>query len=213
MLQIQRFVFNPFYENTYVIWEDESKEAALIDPGCFDESEKDVLTKFIYDNSLKINYLINTHCHIDHIIGNSFIKEKYNPKFLAPEKDMYLLKSIVKEAGKYFIEVGPSPMPDEFLSEQTQINLNNISCKIIATPGHTPGGTCLYFEKEKACFTGDVLFNRTIGRTDLSGGDYDALIDSIKNKLFNLPDDVKIYPGHDSSSKIGEEKRFNPFFN
>ncbi len=212
MLQIQRFVFNPFYENTYLIWDEDSKEAAVIDPGCFDESEKDALIKFIHANSLKIKYLINTHCHIDHIIGNSYIKEKYNPLFLAPEKDLFLLKSIVEEAGKYYIEVEPSPMPDEYLSENTLLNLGKNNCIIIETPGHTPGGTCLYFEKDKICFTGDVLFNRSIGRTDLSGGNYESLIDSVKDKLFTLPDDVKIYSGHESSSTIGDEKRYNPFF-
>lgn len=213
MLRVQRFVFNPFSENTYIAWESDSKETAIIDPGCFDISEKNAVCKFIEDNLLDVKYLFNTHCHIDHIIGNAFIKEKYNPHFYAPEKDLFLLKNIVQEAAKYYIEVGPSPLPDEYLADDEKINLNNTILKIFATPGHTPGGTCLYFENEEICFTGDVLFKRTIGRTDFEGGNFEDLVNSIKAKLFTLPDNVKILPGHDSASTIGEEKRLNPFFN
>jgi len=212
MLNVQRFVFNPFNENTFLIWDDNSKETAVIDPGCFVKSEEAAISGFIDSNGLKIKYMINTHCHIDHIVGNAYIKSVYNPTYLAPENDIPLIESLVETGQEYGVSVKPSPLPDEYISEETPIMLGGIRGIFIFTPGHTPGEYSLYFEKDKICFTGDLLFKDNIGRTDLWGGDYNTLINSIGIKLFALPDDVVIYPGHDSSSTIGHEKRSNPFF-
>ncbi|MHB8931150.1 MAG: MBL fold metallo-hydrolase [Melioribacteraceae bacterium] len=211
MLQLQRFVFSPFFENTYIIWDDRTKEGAIIDPGCYDLKERKVVDDFIHLNSIKLIYLINTHCHIDHIFGNAHIKLKYNPTYLAPEKDVFMLELMIDTAKNYGVEFTPSPMPDKFISEDMNILLGDSKGKFIFTPGHTPGEFCFYFENEKICFTGDVLFKENIGRTDLWGGDYDTLIESINNKLFTLPDEVIIYPGHDSDSTIRYEKMFNHF--
>lgn len=211
MIQVQKFIFNPFLENTYVAWDDKSKEALVIDPGCSNENEEKLLSDFFEKNNLVLKYLINTHCHIDHILGNSFIKEKFNPVLLMPEKDIFLL-DIMKEQANYFgIKFKPSPMPDDLLSEDKILKLGDSEMKFLFTPGHSPGEYCVYFESDKICFTGDVLFKGSIGRTDLWGGDYEILINSIKTKLLTLPDDVIIFPGHEDKSSIGYEKQFNSF--
>lgn len=211
MLKIQRFVFSPFFENTYLVWNDKSKETAIIDPGCYDAAERKVVDDFVNAHELQLKYLINTHCHIDHIFGNAFIKEKYNPLFLAPEKDLFMLNLMIDVAKSYGVELMPSPQPDKFITEDEQFELGGIKGKFLFTPGHTPGEFCLYFENEKVCFTGDVLFNGSIGRTDLWGGNYDVLIESIKTKLLALPDDTVLYPGHDAKSTIGSERKHNSF--
>jgi len=212
MLNIQRFVFSPFYENTYLIWDESAKYAAIIDPGCYDDKERGMLDGFIKKELLQIKYLINTHCHIDHIFGNSYIKEKYNPTFLAPEKDLFMLDLMIDVAKNYKMNLTPSPKPDKLINETKPFILGKSIGRFIFTPGHTPGEYCLYFEKEKICFTGDVLFRRNIGRTDLLGGDYETLLDSIRTKLFILPGETIIYPGHESQSTIGDEKENNQFF-
>lgn len=212
MLKIKKFVFSPFLENTYIVYDEDSKEAAIIDPGCFDERERELLSSHISGEDLKVKYLINTHCHIDHIFGNSYVKEKYNSLFLIPEKDLFLLDLMIEQGKVYGTDLNPSPPPDKFITEEIEIVIGSSSGRFLYTPGHSPGGFCLYFENEKFCFTGDVLFHNSIGRTDLWEGDYNTLIDSIKSKLFSLPDDVKIYPGHESESTIGYEKKNNPFF-
>ena len=211
MLKIKRFVFSPFSENTYLIWDDETKQGAIIDPGCYDTREREAVDEFIQNNSIQLVYLINTHCHIDHIFGNAYIKKKYNPIYMAPEKDVFLLDLMIDTAKGYGVELTPSPKPDEFISEDIDFVLGGIKAKFLFTPGHSPGEFCLYFANEKVCFTGDVLFNGSIGRADLWGGDYKTLIESIQNKLFSLPNDVVVYPGHESRTTIGDEIKYNTF--
>lgn len=211
MLKIQRYVFSPFSENTYIIWDDETKEGAIIDPGCYDTKERELVADFIQRNSIRLIYLVNTHCHIDHIFGNAFIKSKYNPIYLAPEKDIFMLDLMEETAKNYKVEFTPSPKPDKFISEEDEFILGGVHGNFIFTPGHTPGEFCLYFKTEKICFTGDVLFNGSIGRSDLWGGNSETLIESIQNKLLKLPGEVVLYPGHDSRTTIGDEIKYNPF--
>lgn len=211
MIRIEKFIFNPFSENTYLIWEEASHGAAIIDPGCSDESEENILTEFISTNELKIKYLINTHCHIDHIFGCKFIKEKYNPIFLIPEKDLPLLQNADKQAEQFGIEIKAPPQPDEFINEDVILELNQSEINFLFTPGHTPGEFCLYLHEEKVLISGDVLFKKSIGRTDLWGGNYNTLINSINTKLLVLPNDVKVFPGHGEETTIGDEKESNPF--
>ena len=211
MIRIQKFIFNPFLENTYIVWDEYSKEAAVIDPGCYDAQENEAIKNFIEENQLIIKYIINTHCHLDHIFGNAFIKENFDVPLLMPRDDLFLLDLMVEQAKSYGVKFIPSPRPDELIQEGSKISLGETEGKFIFTPGHTPGEVCLYFEKEKICFTGDVLFNESIGRADLWKGDFQTLINSIKEKLLSLPDDVTIYPGHESRSSIGYEKKNNPF--
>ena len=211
MLVIKRFVFNPFSENTYVVWDEKTNEGMVVDPGCSDSSEEKELENFIFDRKIILKYLVITHCHIDHILGCKFIKEKYSPIYLMPNDDLPLLLEAKTQASAFGLEIENPPLPDDYLFEDSNISLGDAEIKIIFTPGHSPGEHCLYFEKEKFCITGDVLFKNSIGRTDLWRGDYSTLIKSIKNKLFILPDEVVIYPGHGDSSRIGTEKAENPF--
>lgn len=211
MLQISRFIFSPFQENTYIIYDEQTNEAAVIDPGCSSTSEEKELSDFIEEKNLKVKYLINTHCHIDHIFGNAFVKEKFNPVYFAPEKDLFLFEIMKDQAENFGVKMKKSPEPDELISENIEIKLGDYEGKFIFTPGHSPGSYCLYFAENKICITGDVLFKEGIGRTDLWEGNYDVLLHSIEEKLYKLPDDTEIYPGHGEKSTIGYEKRFNPF--
>ena len=210
-MEVKGFTFNPFLENTYVIWDVSSRECAVIDPGMSDSREEDELKSFVNNNSLNVKYLINTHCHVDHILGVTFIKNEFDPLYFIPEKDMMLFENAETQAQMFAVNINKLPKPDKFLSESENINLGNESMINLFTPGHTPGEFCLYAKSSKFCITGDVLFRESIGRTDLLGGDYDTIINSIRTKLFPLPDEVVIYPGHGEKSTIGYEKQYNPF--
>ncbi len=213
MIQIKKFTFNLFSENTFVLWDDATLEGAIIDPGCSDSSEEKILESFIYENSLTVKYLINTHCHIDHILGCEFVKQKYIPIYLAPELDIPLLQNATMQASFVGMDFSISLLPDEYITENKKLNLGKSELSFLFTPGHTPGEFCIYIPETKICITGDVLFNDSIGRTDLWGGNYNVLIQSINQKLLSLPDETVIYPGHGESSSIGREKKFNPFLN
>lgn len=211
MLKIRTFVFAPFMENTYIAYDEESLEAMVIDPGMFIHSDEKLFDEFMRSADLKVKYLINTHCHIDHSVGNRHIVNTYKPEYMIPKDDLFLLEMIPEQGKQFGIQLETPPPPDGYLDEAVSLTLGSIVCNPILTPGHTPGEYCLYFPGEKVCFTGDVLFRESIGRTDLWGGDYDILLESIRTKLLTLPDDVVIYPGHNEVSTIGEEKRHNPF--
>jgi glyoxylase-like metal-dependent hydrolase (beta-lactamase superfamily II) len=211
MIKVKVFTFNLFSENTFILLDEETKEAAIVDPGMSSNEEEKILDEFISSNYLSINYLINTHCHIDHILGCKYIKEKYNPKYYVPENDLILIENAQQQAQMFDLTLEQPPHPDKFITEETELFLGKTKINFLFTPGHTAGEYCLYLEKEKICITGDVLFKEGIGRTDLWGGNYDVLIDSIETKLFTLPDDVMIYPGHGDVSTIGHEKQYNPF--
>lgn len=213
MIQIQKFTFNLFSENTFILWDDESKECAIVDPGCSDSSEEQILENFINDGNFKVKYLINTHCHIDHILGCEFVKNKFNPIYLAPELDIPLIQNAKMQASYVGMDFSTSLQPDELLSEDKKLVLGDLEITFLFTPGHTPGEFCIYIPDIKSCITGDVLFFDSIGRTDLWGGNYDVLIKSINEKLLSLPDETIIYPGHGESSTIGREKKLNPFLN
>ncbi len=208
---LHRFIFSPFQENTYLIWDETTRESCIVDPGCFNASEEEELKSFINSNNLTVKYLINTHCHIDHIFGNLFVKEEFDPKYLAPKEDVPLLEMAIEQGKQFGLEVKPSPLPDGFIEESESISLGDVEIKFIFTPGHTPGEYCIYIPAESVCITGDVLFKESIGRTDLWGGNYETLIDSIKTKLLSLSDNTTIYPGHGGSSTISYEKEHNSF--
>lgn len=213
MLKIQRFVFNLFHENTFLICDDKTNIAAVIDPGMYDQGEQNAFKNFVTQNNLLLKYCVNTHCHIDHVLGNSFVKKEFGAALLIPKEDEFLLEMLVDQANHFGLDSEPSPKPDVYLDENTKLILGEIEGNFISTPGHTPGEVCLYFEKEKVLFAGDVLFKESIGRTDLWGGNYDTLINSINTKLLVLPDDVKVLSGHESATTIGYEKSHNPFLN
>jgi hydroxyacylglutathione hydrolase len=204
-------MFGPFQENTYLLWDEFTNECAVIDPGCYNESEEKNLQQFISAKNLKVKYLIITHCHIDHIMGCAFIKSNYNPLFYVPELDLRLLQHADEQAAAFNLKFNPTPGYDNIITEDLILYLGTKKLEFIHAPGHTPGEYCIYLKDDNLCITGDVLFKGSIGRTDLWGGDYDKLIQSITEKLFILPDNVTIYPGHGENSNIGTEKKENPF--
>jgi hydroxyacylglutathione hydrolase len=211
MIKIKKFIFGAFSENTYTVYDTETKEALILDPGNMDPYEDQILCEFIDKNELKVKYIIATHSHIDHLLGVKSLKAKYDCLFLAPEADMPLLMNIDQQGALFGLEVDMPPKPDGYISGNTEIKLGDKSASFIFTPGHTPGEHCLYFEEDQMLFSGDVLFKDSIGRTDLWGGSYQLLLDSISEKLLNLPDGVTVYPGHGDVTNIAYERKNNPF--
>jgi glyoxylase-like metal-dependent hydrolase (beta-lactamase superfamily II) len=210
MLQIQTFTFNPLQENTYLLF-DETRECVIIDPGCYGAEEKYELASFIEDSNLSVKMLLNTHCHVDHVLGNYFVKEKYKVKLFIHEKEESVLRAVKVYAPHYGIFGYEEATADEYILEHQVITFGNQSLKVLFVPGHAPGHVAFYHEGQKVVIGGDVLFHNSIGRTDLPGGDFTTLINSIHTKLFTLPDDVTVYPGHGPSTNIGFEKQTNPF--
>ena len=210
-MKIKKFTFNPFSENTFIVYDD-TKECIIIDPGCYENNERKELEKYISDNNLKPIMLINTHCHIDHVFGNQFVCKRWGLDRQRNKLDLDILKNNVELAQLYgFENYEISPMPKKFLNENDKINFGNSTLTIILTPGHSPGHISLYSSKEKIIISGDVLFNNGIGRTDLPGGNYDTLIKSIKEKLLVLEDETIVFCGHGPSTTIRKEKLNNPF--
>ncbi len=210
MIKIQSFTFNPFQENTYVL-HDDSNECLIIDPGCYNLEERKALVDYIEKNALTPVKLLNTHAHIDHILGNKFIADKYSLKLEMHQDDVITLESGKVSASIFGIDYDESPQPGVFINEGDLIIFGNSQMEIVFTPGHSRGSICFFNRNEKFIIGGDVLFLESIGRTDLPGGNHTQLLDSIKNKLFTLADDFTVHPGHGPSTTIGHEKMYNPF--
>ena len=210
MIAIQSFVFNAFQENTYII-SDETKECVVVDPGCYDDDEKKELSDYVLDHQLKVRMLLNTHCHIDHILGNEFVKQKYTTKLYIHQTEEFVLNAQKIFAPHYGFNRYQEAKPDGYLVEGDVVEFGLQKFAVLFVPGHSPGHIAFYNEKEKVVLAGDVLFQNSVGRTDLPGGNHNTLIDSIHKKLFTLPDEVTVYPGHGGETTIGIEKRTNPF--
>lgn len=210
MLQIKSFEFNPFQENTFVLF-DETKACIIIDPGCSDRKEEAALVNFITANELTVTKLINTHCHIDHVLGNAFVKNHFHVKLFIHPKEEPMLRAVKTYAPNYGFPTYQDSTPDEFIDERTTVTIGNQSLQVLFVPGHSPGHIALYDQQTRSLIGGDVLFQNSIGRTDLPGGDFDILVASIREKFFTLPDDVTVYCGHGPTTTIGFEKRTNPF--
>lgn len=211
MIQIHKFTFNPFQENTYIIY-DETKECIIIDPGCFNTREEEELTDFVADNELKPVKLLNTHAHIDHVLGNLFVSEKYELEIMHHFSEHPVWEMAIRSAELYNIPYKPSPEPSIQLKEDDVVSFGNSNLDVLFVPGHSPDHIVLINKEDKIMLGGDVLFHRSIGRTDLPGGNHDELIENIKNKIFTLEDDIVVYSGHGPETSIGFEKRNNPFF-
>jgi len=209
-MTIKKFTFGPFQENTYILF-DESKECIIIDPGCGSSSEQQMLKNFISSGQLKIKMLLNTHCHVDHIAGNKFIFDEYGYKPIIHKEDLIILKNQETICKTYGLSCEISPLPDEFVDENTVIKFGNTILTVIHAPGHSPGHVVFYNKEQGVLINGDVLFNGSIGRTDLMLGNHDQLINSIHSKLFILPNDTLVYCGHGPETTIGNEKLHNPF--
>lgn len=210
MITVKSFTFNPFSENTYIV-HDETKEALIIDPGCYETHEQEELDEYIKSNHLTVSLLLNTHCHIDHVLGNDFVKRRYNVPFLAHKLEEGLLRAVKAYAPNYGFNRYKEVIPDKFISEKDQVTWGKSQFDVLFLPGHSPGHLGFYNPDQKILISGDVLFEGSIGRTDLPGGDMDTLIESIQQKLFILPDEVIVYSGHGDTTSIGVEKVSNPF--
>ena len=209
-MEVTCLTFNPFQENTYLL-HDETKECVVVDPGCYDKREQEELKKYIADKGLKVVRLLNTHCHIDHVLGNKFVADTYGVELEIHPEDEQTLRSVPAYAPVYGFPMYAEQLPARYLKEGENVTFGNTELEVIFTPGHAPGHVVFYHKEDKTVIGGDVLFQGSIGRTDLPGGDFDTLIQSIKSKLFTLPDDVTVYPGHGPETTIGYEKKYNPF--
>ena len=211
MTKIKIFVFNPFQENTFLLYDD-TNDCVIIDAGCNNEQEFGQIDSFLKKNNLNLKAIINTHCHIDHIMGNAYLVKKYNVPSIAHQKDMPLLERSNDMALAFGFNVQEPPVPDRFVEEGDEIKFGETTLIVKHVPGHSPGSIALYNKVDQFVIVGDVLFAGGIGRTDLPGGNYDTLISSIKEKLFTLNPDVVVYPGHGESTTIAQEIESNPFF-
>ena len=210
MLQIKVLTFNAVQENTYVLY-NEFKECIIVDPGCYSDEEKEALKDFIEKNGLQPKMLINTHCHLDHVFGNKYVAETYQLTLQIHKNEEEMLQMAPASGLMFNLPFDNYTGQLIFLKEGDIIFLRDDILKVIEAPGHSPGSICFYCEKQKFIIGGDVLFYQSIGRTDLPGGNHESLIKNIKEKLFLLPDGVKVYPGHGPATTIGDEKKYNPY--
>ena len=211
-MEIKRFEVNLFGENTYIIWDSTTREAAVVDPGMSDQTEIDEVESFVSANSLTVKYLLLTHIHIDHTFGIEALKSAYNAALLAHKGDVPLGQTRQQQAQMFRLPVRLGPVePDRFISDGDTLRLGTEEIKVIHTPGHSQGGVCYYVPESGFVLTGDTLFRGSVGRTDLPGGNQRQLIISIKSQLLGLPPSTVVYPGHGPATTIGEEARSNPF--
>lgn len=210
MLVVKDFVFSPIEENTYVLY-NEAGECCIIDPGCYFSNERNELKDFISGSRLQPKYLLNTHCHLDHVFGNKFVYDTYQlkPHIHPNEKQMLDLAPLAGE--RWNLPFDHYTGEVSYITQNDTIRLGNDELKILYAPGHSPGHICFYCEAQEFVMGGDVLFLGSIGRTDLPGGDFDTLIASIRKELFTLPPETKVYPGHGPATTIGYEIANNPF--
>jgi glyoxylase-like metal-dependent hydrolase (beta-lactamase superfamily II) len=210
MLNVHCFVFNDFQVNTYVL-ETGGEECLIIDCGCQYPHEWDTLRNFLMKKNLKPNDSIHTHFHVDHMIGYHYLFEEYGIGYRVHPTSRLFIDLAAEFASVFGIRLGKVYEPSSFLNEGDIIRLGDVSLEVIYTPGHADGSVCFYCQEENVIFTGDVLFRDSIGRTDLPTGNFDKLKDSIVRKLFVLPPDTVVYPGHGPSTTLGYEMANNPF--
>ena len=211
-MQIAIFQFALFGINTYLIFDPESKECAVIDPGMSSREEEKAIENFIEEKGLKLTQIINTHLHIDHVAGVPFLREKYGASVLAHEGDKFLGEGLSQQARLFGLNLPLDNIEiSEYIKAGDKIKIGNGELEVISVPGHSKGSVALYDREGGYLISGDALFKGSIGRTDLPGGNYKELIDSIESELLSLPDETVIFPGHGPSSTIGEEKQSNPF--
>ncbi|MDE3144583.1 MAG: MBL fold metallo-hydrolase [Bacteroidota bacterium] len=210
MISVKSFTFSPVQENTYVLY-NQNRHALIIDPGCYFAAEQETLKNFLTTNNLKPIQLLNTHCHLDHVFGNKWIHKEYGLElFIHPNEEIVL--SFATDSGiRYGLPFENYKGPLHFLHENDLIHFDDDILSVIAAPGHSPGSICFYCQAQNFIIGGDVLFRESIGRTDLPGGDHATLLKNIREKLFVLPDETIVYPGHGMPTKIGYEKENNPF--
>ncbi len=210
MISLQQFTFNPYQENTYLLY-NEQKECIIIDPGMYEGWEQNQVVRFVHEQGLSPVLLLNTHCHIDHVLGNKFVYDQWGLKPQFHKGELVLLQSVASYAPQMGFHYELSPEPDSFIEAGSQISFGDSKLQAIWAPGHSPAHLCFFAEEENFLIGGDVLFRESIGRTDLPGGNHQQLLESIKSNLYSLPDNCVVYPGHGPSTTIAHEKSHNPF--
>lgn len=210
MFQIKSFTFNPVQENTYLLY-NEHNECIIIDPGCYFDAEKEELKSFIANHKLQPKILLNTHCHLDHVFGNKFIAEEFKLTLNTHHLEKEILEMAPTSGLMFNLPFDNYQGGVVYLEEGDFVTLREDKLEVIHAPGHSPGSICFYCEKQHFIIGGDVLFKNSIGRTDLPYGSHESLLKNIKEKLFKLPPDVKVYPGHGTETTIGQEIKENPF--
>lgn len=211
-MKIAIFQLSMFGINTYVVYDPQTRDCAIIDPGMSTQRENEAVDNFIKKNDLTVTHLINTHLHIDHVFGNKHVSDTYDVKPQLHADDMALGSRVKQQAQMFGMPESPENVePGKYLKEGDIIHIGNGELKVLHVPGHSPGSIVLYDKKDGFAIVGDVLFQGSIGRTDLPGGNHQQLIEGIKEKLLTLPDDTVIYPGHGPHTTIGDEKRYNPY--
>ncbi len=211
MFQIKSFEFSPIQENTYLLY-NELNECIIVDPGCYFDDEKQTLHQFVNDNHLKPKLLVNTHCHLDHVFGNKFVAETFKLKLHIHLLEQKLLEYAPVSGLTYNMPFDNYTDDLNFIEAGQVITLGTDELEVLFTPGHSPGSVSFYCQKQAFVISGDVLFQNSIGRTDLPGGDHETLLNSIRTQLFVLPDETVVYSGHGNKTSVGEEKKNNPFF-
>ena len=212
MMNIKHFELNPFSINCYVYYDDLSKDAVIIDPAAFTDAEQKLITDFIESNKLNVKHIINTHGHIDHILGNNFAKNYFKVPIYMHKDDEFMIKESKAQARFFGLDFPEPPPTDIFIDENTVLNLNGTELIFINTPGHSPGSVCIIDKNNKNVFCGDLIFKNSVGRTDLQGGDLNTLKKSVLNKLFKTcGDDYRLFPGHMEDTNVKDEKKYNPF--
>ncbi|MBO4654222.1 MAG: MBL fold metallo-hydrolase [Bacteroidales bacterium] len=211
-MTVKTFHFNPFQVNTYVL-HDETKEAVIVDPGNYFDAENEKLLEYIETEELAVQYVVNTHPHIDHVAGNKWCVEHFHCPVYIHEQAMKIYHQTHIYCTVMGMEMEPCPEPDKFLQEGDTLTFGKQSLKVFYTPGHADGSICLYDESHKMVFVGDVLFAGSVGRTDLPTGSAPVLMQSIREKLMTLPDETTVFCGHEISTTIGYERLHNPFIN
>ena len=210
MLQIKSFVFSPIQENTYILY-NEFNDCIIIDPGCYFDEEKETLVNYVEKTGLTPKMLLNTHCHLDHVFGNKFISEKYSLTLHIHVNEKVVLEFAPTSGLMYDMPFDNYTGELIFIKEGEIIKLGDDELRVLLTPGHSPGSLSFYSEKDMFVISGDALFYRSIGRTDLPMGNHQTLVNSIKKQLLVLPENTKVYSGHGPVTNIGDEKAGNPF--
>lgn len=210
-MQITRFVVNMISENCYLLWDEESNDAALIDCGAFYPEEQQTITDFIKQKNLHLTHLFNTHAHFDHLFGASYVSDTYGVKIELCQDEQETYEQAEEQMKKLLHLDYPLTLPSvgRYFKDDDLLQVGRITLRVIETPGHTPGGVCFYCEEEHILFSGDSLFKHEIGRCDLPGGDEASLVNALKTRILTLPDDVKVLPGHGDMTTIAEEKQLN----
>ena len=210
MIHIKAFTFSPISENTYVLYNDAGK-AIIVDPGCYFPAEEETLKNCLIDNGLTPVYLLNTHCHLDHVFGNKWVHETYGLELHMHPNEASMLELAPVSGERWGLPFQNYAGPLHYLNDGDTLFLDETEIQVILAPGHSPGSICFYLPSQGDLIGGDVLFRGSIGRTDLPGGDTETLLTSIREKLWVLPDETVVYSGHGIKTTIGYEKRNNPF--